>query len=139
MKCAVWTAICLVAGAGAAFAQDPDKRIEELKKEFERSMKGLQEKFEQERGRLEKEFKAARERLFPEKREAPPAPDEKRKPRGVEEMLSEILKRVDQLEKRLNQEMPRLRELPKALPRMVPKDFDFKRFGGEGMPEEWKK
>lgn len=135
MKHAVLTAFCLALGTLSAFAQDgADKRVEELKREFERSMKGLQEKFDQERARIEKEFKAARERLLEKKGDG----EEKKKPRGVEDMLAEILKRVESLEKRLEKEAPRLRELP----RMVPKnfDFDFKRFGeAPGLPDEWRK
>ena len=132
MKQVVLTAFCIAIGAGAAFAQDgADKRVEELKREFERSLKGLQEKFDQERARIEKEFKAARERLLEKRGDG----EEKKKPQGVEGMLAEILKRVESLEKRLEKEAPRLRELP----RMVPKDFDFKRFGeAPSMPEEWR-
>ena len=139
MKQVVLTAFCLAAGAGAAFAQDgADKRIEELKREFERSMKGLQEKFEQERARIEKEFKAARERMVEKRAEPGDEKNEKKKPQGVEGMLAEILKRVESLEKRLEKEAPRLRELPG----MIPKNFDFdfkKRFGdGGGVPDEWR-
>lgn len=136
MKHAVLTAFCLAAGAGAAFAQDGgEKRFEDLKREFERSMKGLQEKFEQERARLEKEFKATRERLL-EKRAEPPGEEKKKPLGGIEGMLGELLKRVESLEKKLEKEAPRLRELPG----MIPRNFDFKkRFGeGGGVPDEWR-
>jgi hypothetical protein len=49
-------------------------------------------------------------------------------------MVRELLKRVDGLEKKLDQQLPRLHELP----RMMPKDFDFKRFQ-DGVPDEWRK
>ncbi len=134
MKHAVLTAFCLAAGAGAAFAQDGgEKKFDDLKREFERSMKGLQEKFEQERARLEKEFKATRERLL-EKRVEPPGEGKKKPLGGIEGMLGELLKRVESLEKKLEKEAPRLRELPRNF------DFDFKkRFEGGGMPDEWRK
>jgi hypothetical protein len=131
MKRTLMAAICLVAGAAAAFGQDePDKRLENLKREFDRTMKGLAEKFDQERGRLEKEFKAARERLLEKKGD----PQEKKEPRGVEDLLREVLKRVESLEKRLDGEMPRLRELHKVIPR----SFDFEKLPGV-MPEEFRK
>ena len=131
MKRTVMAAICLVAGAAAAFGQDdPDKRLENLKREFDRTLKGLSEKFDQERARLEKEFKAAKERLLDRKAD----PQEKKEPRGVEDLLKEVLKRVESLEKRLDGEMPRFRELQ----RVIPRAFDFEKLPG-GMPEEFKK
>ena len=131
MKTAMMAAVCLVAGAASAFAQDdPDKKLDGLKREFERTMKGLQKKFEQERGRLEKEFRAAKERLLEKKGE----PGEKKEPRGVEELLREVLKRVESLEKRIDGELPRLREFQ----RVIPRSFDFEKLPG-GMPEEFKK
>src|SRR5437016_8142263 len=126
MKHAVWAAVCLIGSAGAVLAQDGEKKGDELKREFERSMKALREKFDQERARLEKEFKMALEKRG--------EPEEKKKPHGVEDMVQGLLKRVESLEKKLENELPRLRELPRALPR----DFDFKGFG-DRVPEGWKK
>lgn len=125
MKHAVMAALFLAAGSAAAFGQDErDKRVEELKREFERTMKGLQQKFELERERLEKEFRGAQERLLEKKGEAPEKKG--KEPRGVEDLLREILKRVESLEKKLDGELPRFRE------------FDFKRVP-QGMPEEFRK
>lgn len=130
MKIVVATVALLLAGAGLATAQDDrERKMDELRREMERSLKSLQQKFDVERERLEKEFKAARERLLEKK-------DERRdeKPRDLESMVRELLKRVDGLEKKLDQQLPRLHELP----RMMPKDFDFKRFQ-DGVPDEWRK
>ena len=130
MKTAIATLALLLCGAGLATAQDDrERKMDELRREMERSLKSLQQKFDVERERLEKEFKAARERLLEKK-------DERReeKPRDLESMVRELLKRVDSLEKKLDQQLPRLHELP----RMMPRDFDFKRFP-DGMPDEWRK
>ena len=129
-------AITLVMGAAAAFGQDErDKRLEELKREFDRTLRGLQQKFEEERGRLEKEFRAATERLLERRAEEKrPDPQEKREPRGMEDLLREILKRVESLEKRLDGEMPRLRELP----RLLRPPLDLEKLPG-AMPEEFRR
>src|SRR4051812_15177534 len=130
MKIVVATVALLLCGAGLAAAQDDrERRMDELRREMERSLKSLQQKFDVERERLEKEFKAARERLLEKK-------DERRdeKPRDLESTVRELLKRVDGLEKKLDQQLPRLHELP----RMMPKDFDFKRFQ-DGVPDECRK
>src|SRR5216684_1753058 len=58
--------------------------------------------------------------------------------RDMEGMVRELLKRVDSLEKKLDHQLPRLQELPKELPRLMPKDFDFKRFQ-DGVPDEWRR
>jgi len=132
MKTIAATAALLLCAAGFASAQDDrERKFDDLRREMERSMKALQEKFDGERERLQKEFKAARERLLEKKEEHK---DEDRKPRDVEGMLRELLKRVEGLEKKLGGELPRLRELP----RMLPRDFDFKRFEN-GVPDEWRK
>jgi hypothetical protein len=131
MKRTVMAVVCLAVGTAAAFGQDErDKRLDDLKREFERTMKGLQEKFEVERGRLEKEFRAAAERLLEKKDD----PQEKKEPRGVEDLLKEILKRVESLEKRLDGELPRLREFQ----RVIPRAFDLQKLPG-AMPEEFRK
>jgi len=134
MKIAVATMALLLCGAGLASAQDDrERKMDELRREMERSMKALQQKFEAERERLEKEFRAARERLLEKKDEKK---DERRdeKPRDLEGMVRELLRRVDGLEKKLDQQLPKLHELP----RMMPRDFDFKRFP-DGVPDEWRK
>jgi hypothetical protein len=131
MRHAVIVGLLLAAGAGAAFAQDDrDRKAEDLKREFERSMKGLEEKFQMERSRLEKEFRAARERLLEKRGE----PDQGKEPRGAEELLREVLKRVESIEKRLDGELPRLREFR----HLLPPEFDFKRLPAQ-VPEEFRK
>jgi len=68
MKSFVATLALLLCGAGIASAQDdPERKMDELRRDMERSLKGLQEKFDAERERLQKEFKAARERLLEKK------------------------------------------------------------------------
>lgn len=135
MKIITVTLALVLCGAGIASAQDErDRKLDELRREMERSMKALQEKFDAERERLQKEFKAARERLLDrEKRE------ERRddKPRDLESMVRELLKRVDSLERKLDHQLPRLQDLP----RMLPRDFDFRdlhRFQ-DGVPDEWRR
>lgn len=136
MKIFVATMALLLVGAGAASAQeDRDQKLDELRREMERSMKGLQQKFEAERARLEQEFKAARQKLL-EKKEEPRAEKQDEKPRDVESLLRELLKRVDSLEKKLDRPMPKLQELPRMMPKEF--DFDFKRFQN-GVPEEWRR
>jgi len=131
MKIFVAVMALLLAGAGIAAAQDgPDKKLDELRREMERSLKGLQQKFEAERERLEQEFKAARRKLLERKEE----PKQDEKPRDVESLLRELLKRVDSIEKKLDHPMPKLQELP----RLMPKEFDFKRFQ-DGVPDEWRR
>jgi len=133
MKSFVATLALLLCGAGIASAQDdPERKMDELRRDMERSLKGLQEKFDAERERLQKEFKAARERLLEKKEDRK---DEK--PHDLESMVRELLKRVDSLEKKLDHQLPRLQELPKELPHFMPKDFDFKRFQ-DGVPDEWR-
>jgi hypothetical protein len=130
MKIAVATMALLLCGAGFVSAQDDrERKMDELRREMERSMKALQEKFEAERERLQKEFKAAREH-FAEKK------DERKdeKPRDLEGLVRELLKRVDSLEKKFDHQLPKLPDLP----RMMPRDFDFKRFQ-DGVPDEWRK
>jgi hypothetical protein len=134
MKIFVATMALVLCGAGIASAQDDrERKSDELRRELERSLKALQDKFEVERERLQKEFKAARERLL-ERKEEPRG----EKPRDLESMVRELLKRVDSLEKKLDGQLPRLRDLPRELPRMMPKDFDFKRFQ-DGVPDEWRR
>ncbi len=132
MKTIAATAAILLGAAGLASAQD-DRKMDELRREFERSMKGLQQKFDQERERLEKEFRAARERLLEKKGGRQ---DEDRKPRSTEDLLQRVLDRLDHLEKRLDQELPRFdfKKMPfENLPRFkdLPKfdrEFDFREF-----------
>ena len=132
MKTILATAAIILCAAGLATAQDDrERKMDELKREFDRSMKGLQQKFDAERDRMEKEFKAARERLFGKK-------DEEKKPRSAEDLLQRVLDRVDQLEKRLDKELPKLRGLERLIPEERFRNFDFKNFG-EGMPDAWKK
>ena len=137
MKQTVWALACLIAGAGAlsapsrsAFAQDKqeerDKKIEELKRGFDHSMKALQKKFEIERARLEKHYKSALEKFK--------GGEEKRdEPRNVESLLKKILERVERLEERLEKELPRLRQLPKEFKFK----FDPEQFKGFN-PEQFK-
>jgi hypothetical protein len=134
MKTFVATMALVFLGAGIASAQDDrERKADELRRDMERSLKALQEKFDVERERLMKEFKAARERLL-EKKE----PHKDEKPRDLESMVRELLKRVDTLEKKLDGQLPRLRDLPKDLPRLMPRDFDFKRLQ-DGVPDEWRR
>ncbi|MBV8880798.1 MAG: hypothetical protein JO332_12580 [Planctomycetaceae bacterium] len=130
MKIIVATLALLLTGAGIASAQDDrDRKVDELRREMERSLKALQEKFDAEREKLLKEFKASRERLL-EKKDG-----ERRegKPADLETLVRQLLKRVDSLEKKLDGQLPKLQELP----RMLPRDFDFKRFQ-DGVPDEWR-
>ncbi len=53
-------------------------------------------------------------------------------------MVRELLHRVESLEKKLDDRLPLLRELPKELPRIVPHDFEFRRLP-DGLPEEWRR
>ncbi len=104
MKQAVAGALLLVFGAGVAAAQeDQERRVEDLKRGFEKSMKALHEKFQAERERLEKEFRAAQEKLGGKG----PRKEEPRKeaPRGgLEALVEKLIERVDRLEKRLDRE-----------------------------------
>jgi hypothetical protein len=121
MKQAMWVAVFAVAGAGVAAAQE-DRKLDELKREFERSMKGLQEKFEAEKGRLEKEFKAAVGKLKGAVKPEPKKDEGGKESRpGLEQLVEKLIDRVDRLEKKL--------EGFGGLYRGLPKDFDFKRFG----------
>ena len=135
MKQAMWAVVFAVAGAGAAAAQeDPDKRVDELKRQFERSLKGLQEKFDSEKGRLEKEFRSAVEKLKGGKAE--PKKDEGEKGKeggkmGLEQLVERLIDRVDRLEKKLDG--------MGGLYRSLPKDFDFKRFGDFKQFEDFKR
>jgi hypothetical protein len=118
MKTVAVTLALVLGASGLASAQDDrDRKLDELKREFDRTMKGLQQKYEAQRAEMEQMFKAQMERLKKgEHRE-----DEK-KPRSTEELLKSVLERLDRLEKRLDQELPRIvpfEHLPK---------FDFKRF-----------
>jgi hypothetical protein len=132
------TLAAILVGAGTAAAQDErDKKFDDLKREFERSMKALSEKFEQESARLKKEFKAAQERLL-EKRAEPKGEEKKESPRSVEETLKLLLNKVEKLEKRLDGEVPKLRELPRLMPREPFREFEFKKFP-DGLPDEWRK
>jgi len=134
MKTFVVTMALVLCGAGIASAQDDrERKADELRRDLERSLKSLQEKFDLERERIQKEFKAARERLL-EKKEEP----RNEKPGDLESMVRELLKRVDSLEKKLDTQLPKLRDLPRELPRLMPKDFDFKRFQ-DGVPDEWRR
>ena len=138
MKTMAATVALLLGAAGLATAQDDrERKMDELKREFDRTLRGLQQKFDSERERLEKEFKAARERLLEQKGERR---EDDRKPRDVESLLRDLVKRVDSLEKRLDGGLPRLRELPglRELPRLMPPEFDFKRLE-QGVPEEWRR
>ena len=131
MKIVVATMALLLCGAGLASAQDDrERKMDELRREMERSMKALQQKFDAERERMQKEFKAAQEKLFGKK-------DEDKKPRSTEDLLRAVLDRLDALEKRLDHEMPRFKGLERLIPEEHFKNFDFKRF--EGMPDEWRK
>lgn len=131
MKQAMWVAVFAVAGSGLAAAQD-DRRLDELKKEFERSMRGLQEKFEVEKGRLEKEFKGALDKL---KGAAKPEPKKDDGGKGkdarpnLEQLVEKLIDRVDRLEKKL--------EGVGGLYRSLPRDFDFKKFGDFKQLEDW--
>lgn len=131
MKTVVATLALLLCGGGFVSAQDDrEKKLDELRREMEKSLKGLQEKFDAERERLQKEFRAQRERLL-EKKGGERKDDG---PRGVEDLLRELIQRVDALEKKMEHQLPKLHDLP----RMLPKDFDFKRFDG-GVPDEWRR
>jgi hypothetical protein len=122
MKILTATAVLVFCAAGFASAQDDSERkVEELR----RAMKTLQQKFDAERARIEKELHAAQERLLEKKEDG--------KPRDLESLVRELIKRVDSLEKKLDGSLPPLRELP----RLMPRDFDFKRF--DGMPDEWRR
>lgn len=123
MKMLIATAALVLCSAGLATAQDDgERKVEELRK----AMKTLQQKFEAERARIEQELRAAQERLLEKKREDG-------KPRDLESLVKELIHRVDSLEKKLDGTLPPLRELPK----MMPREFDFKRF--DGVPDEWRR
>lgn len=123
MKILIATTALLLCSAGLALAQDDgERKIEELRK----AMKVLQQKFDAERARIEQELRAAQERLLEKKRD-------EGKPRDLESLVKELIKRVDSLEKKLDGAVPPLRELP----RMMPREFDFKRF--DGVPDEWRR
>jgi hypothetical protein len=120
MRQAMWVAVFAMAGAGVAAAQE-DRKLEDLRKEFERSMKGLQEKFEAERARLEKEFKAAREKLTGPKGEPRKGEEKKSEAKpSLEQLVEKLIDRVDRLEKKL--------EGLGGLGRAFGRDFDFKQF-----------
>jgi len=121
MKTVAATLALLLGAAGLASAQDErERKMDELRREFERSMKGLQQKFDQERERLEKEFRSAREHLFEKKGERR---EEDQKPRSTDELLQRVLDRLEHLEKRLDQDLPR---------------FDFKKMPFENVPRQFK-
>jgi hypothetical protein len=135
MKTVVATAAVLLGAAGLASAQD-GRKMDELQREFERAMKGLQQKFDEERGRMEKEFRAAREKLLrpqdDERRpdfEKKPRPDFERKPQSTDELLRRILERLDHLEKRFDQDLPRFdfKKLP-DLPKLEKEFEGFREF-----------
>jgi hypothetical protein len=129
MKILVMSVAGLIAASGGAFAQDDhDRRLDDLKKEFERATKLLQERFEVERTRLEKDFKAARERLLERKNERREGEKPEGDPRSgsTAELLQRILDRLDHLERRLDQGLPRF-EFKEAPFRNLPQ-FDFRRF-----------
>jgi hypothetical protein len=128
MRTLVTTVALLLGAAGVAVAQDErDRKADELKRDFERALKGLQQKFDVERDRLEKEFKAARDRLLEKGFEKKGERREEPKPRSTEELLQRVLERLDRLEKKLDHDLPRFdfKDLPfKNMPR------DFKDFEG---------
>jgi len=130
MKTVVATAAVLLGAAGLASAQD-GRKMDELQREFERAMKGLQQKFDEERGRLEKEFRAAREKLLrpQDDFEKKPRPDFERKPQSTDELLRRILERLDHLEKRFDQDLPRFdfKKLP-DLPKLEKEFEGFREF-----------
>jgi hypothetical protein len=133
MKIVAATAAVLLGAAGMASAQD-GRKMDELQREFDRAMKGLQQKFDEERARLEKEFRAARERLTQPQKPQPkgePPPFEKKM--DTQELLQRVLERLERLERKLDQDLPRFdfKEMPfKHLPR----DFDFRKFEKELEP-----
>jgi hypothetical protein len=102
--------LVLAFGAGVAAAQDDrERRVDELKRDFDKSMKALHEKFQAERARLEKEFRAAQEKLG----DRGPRKEEPRKeaPKGgLEALVEKLVDRVDRIEKRLDRELPALKE-----------------------------
>lgn len=151
----------LALGIAAAAQEDPQRKLEELRSGFEKSMKALREKFEAERERLEKEFRAAREKLErpgPEKKAPPrkdPGKEEPRKegprkeeprkegPRGLEPLVEKLLERVERLEKRLDRDLPGLKD---RLERWKKEGAPWGREGGKLMPpglrerlEQWKR
>lgn len=147
MRQAVGVAAALILSAGAAWAQEEDrKKADDLRREFEKSLKALEEKFATERARLEKEFKAAREKLLPpdekpekEGKKVEKKLEKKLDPKNLEDLVQKLLDRVEGLEKKLEGQLPRLREFRQFIPpREQFKDFDFKGFG-ERMPQEWRK
>ena len=119
MKIVAATAAMLLGAAGMASAQD-GRKMDELQREFDRAMKGLQQKFDEERSRLEKEFRAARERMIPPQKPTPkgePPPFERKL--DTQELLQRILERLERVERKLDQDMPR---------------FDFRRYERELEP-----
>ena len=128
MKILAATAAMLLGAAGMASAQE-GRKMDELQREFDRAMKGLQQKFDEERARLEKEFRAARERLIQPPKPPPkgePAPFERKL--DTQELLQRILERLERVERKLDQDMPRFDF------KNLPRDFDFRRFERELEP-----
>jgi hypothetical protein len=136
MKTAVAAAAILLSAASMTWAQDDrDRKMDELRREFERTLETMKHKYEAERFKMEQMFKAEMERL----KKGAPREDERRpeekKPRGTDELLQRILERLDHLEKRFDQELPRFdfkkmpfENLPKFEFKRFDRDFDFKDF-----------
>lgn len=132
MKILVMSVAGLLVASGGVWAQDErDRTLDDLKREFERATKMLQQRFDSERERLEKEFKAARERLLERKgeRREGEKPEGDPKSRSTNELLQRILERLDHLERRLDQDLPRF-EFKEAPFRNLPQ-FDFHRLEKE--------
>src|SRR5205085_5043293 len=109
MKTALATVALLLGSAGWASAQDDrDRKLDELKREFDRTMKTLQQKYEAERGAMERMFKEQMDRLRKggDRKEGERREEEK-KPRSTDELLQRVLERLDRLERRLDQDLPR--------------------------------
>jgi molybdopterin converting factor small subunit len=126
----------LVLGAGAAWAQDDaEKKVEELKRQFQKSMGALEERFSAEKDRMEKHFKSALEKLTGKKEK-----EEPKEGRDLDKLVDRILKRLDRLEGRLEglkKEMPRWEENFRDLPRLF-EEF-MPRFFGEGEGFDFRK
>jgi hypothetical protein len=93
---------------GAA-QEDPDRKLEELKREHDKALRALREKFEQERARLEKEFRESREKALrgrQDRGEEKGEPGKKEPSKDLQARVRDLEERVERLERKLRGEEP---------------------------------